>query len=259
MGLRFIAALLLLCSFEGMTTRAQGTSASSSAPSVAEQYLFQQANAERLQRGLVALRWDAALHRAAFAHAQQMAVRQSISHQYAGEPELADRGKTAGAQFSLIAENVAEAATAVLIHAAWMNSPGHRANLLDPNVDAVGISVLQKNGQLYAVQDFERTVDARTLAAQEQTVGQLIVAAGTIAVLPSSDDARKTCALTEGFVGARQPTFVIRYTSGDLTKLPDTLKARIATGEYREAVVGACTAAGSQPFSTYSIAVLLYP
>jgi hypothetical protein len=252
MGLRFIAVVLLLCSGAEARLRAQG-------PSVAEQYLFQAANAERAQRGLPTLRWDASLYRAAHGHAQQMAARESISHQYPGEPELADRGKTAGAKFSVIAENVAEAQTAVRIHDAWMNSPGHRENLLDPRVDAVGISVLQRGGQLYAVQDFERSVATLSLEAQEQAVAQLVAAAGPVAILPNSDDARRTCALETGYAGARQPWFVMRYTSGDLAQIPDVLKTKIATGKFREAVVGACPAAGNQPFSSYSIAVLLYP
>jgi hypothetical protein len=188
-----------------------------------------------------------------------MAARGSISHKYPGEPELGSRGKTAGAKFSVIAENVAEAQTAVRIHDAWMNSPGHRANLLDPQVDAVGISVLQRDGQLYAVQDFDRSVATLSLAAQERAVAQLVAAAGPVEMLANSDDARRTCALSTGYAGARQPTFVMRYTSGDLVRIPDVLKAKIATGKYREAVVGACEAAGKQSFSSYSIAVLLYP
>src|ERR1700742_3316719 len=154
MGLHVVAGLLFCLVF---------LSASAQTISVSEQYLFQAANAERAQRGLPALRWDAALYRAAQRHAQEMAERQSISHQYPGEPELADRGKNAGARFSVISENVAEAGTAVRIHDAWMNSPGHRENLLDPRVDAVGISVRSRNGQLYAVQDFERKVESLTL------------------------------------------------------------------------------------------------
>jgi Cysteine-rich secretory protein family len=250
MGLRLVAGLLLCTVFS--PGRAQ-------AVSVAEQYLFQAANAERAQRGLSTLRWDSALYRAAQGHSLEMAKRESISHQYSGEPELASRGKSAGARFSLIAENVAEAQTAVRIHDAWMNSPGHRANLLDPHVDAVGISVRSRNGQLYAVQDFERAVESLTLEQQEQAVGKLVAAAGPVAIGVAAEDARRTCAQSTGFAGARQPMFVMRYTSGDLLRIPDVLKVRIASGKYSEAVVGACEAAGKQPFSTYSIAVLLYP
>jgi hypothetical protein len=252
MGPRFVAGVVLLFAWAAVPSYGQNAS-------VAEQYLFQAANAERVQRGLPELRWDSALYRAARNHAQQMASRASISHQYPGEPELAERGKAAGAKFSVIAENVAEAPTAVRIHDAWMNSPGHRENLLDPRVDSVGISVLRRDGQLYAVQDFERTVAALSLDAQEQTVAQMVAAVGSIAILPTTEDARRTCELSTGWAGSRQPWFVMRYTSGDLSRIPDTLKSKIATGKFRQAAVGACAPAGDQPFSSYSIAVLLYP
>jgi hypothetical protein len=244
-------AVLLFCSWAGAVARAQQIS-------IAEQYLFQAANAERASRGLTALRWDSALYRAAQGHAQQMAARRNISHQYPGELELADRGKSAGAKFSVIAENVAEAETAVRIHDAWMNSPGHRANLLDPRVDAVGISVLQRDGQLYAVQDFERSVATLSVDAQEQTVARLMLAAGQINILPGSDDARRTCAMERGYSGDRQPNFVTRFTAGDLSRIPDSLRAQLQSGRYREAVVGACDTKESGPFTSYNIAVILY-
>ncbi len=227
--------------------------------SVAEQYLFAQANAERAQRGLPQLRWDGALYRAAQTHAKEMALRQSISHQYPGEPELSDRGRAAGARFSVIAENVAEAPTAVRIHDAWMNSPGHRANLLDAQVDSVGISVLSRNGQLYAVEDFDRSVANLSLEEQEHAVQALLGEAVPIEVLPTSDQVRQTCLMDTGFAGDRRPGFVMRYTAGELTRLPDALKTRLSTGKYRQAEVGACMAKDSQAFSTFKIAVVLYP
>lgn len=51
----------------------------------------------------------------------------------------------------------------------------------------------------------------------------------------------------------------MRYTSTDLSRLPAELVARIATGEYNQAVVGACTTGMHGPSTTYSLAVLLYP
>jgi len=227
--------------------------------SVAEQYLFAAANGERTQRGLQPLRWDAALYRAAFGHAQEMAARASISHQYAGEAELADRGRSAGARFSEIAENVAEAPTAVRIHDAWMNSPGHRANLLDPQVDSVGISVMRRDGQLYAVQDFGRTVATLSFAQQEDKVGSLMLSIASLQLLPTSDDVRRTCSMDTGFAGSRRPWFVMRYTAGDLSRLPDALKVELASGKFHQAAVGACAGRGDQPFTAFNIAVLLYP
>jgi len=233
--------------------------ATSAPPTVAEQYLFQSANAERVQRGMRPLRWDNSLFRAADMHARQMAARASISHQYPGEPDLSTRGRDAGAKFNVISENVAEAPDAVRIHDAWMHSAGHRANLLDPRVDSVGIGVISRNGELYAVEDFDRSFVNLSLEQQEDAVADLVQSAASIVVLPSSEIARRTCAMQTGYAGDRVPWFVMRYTAAELNTLPDALKDKLASGQFRQAQVGACTAAGTNNFSAYSIAVMLYP
>src|SRR4051812_38071161 len=83
---------------------------------LAEQYLLSAANQEREARGLPPLHRNISLARAAAEHARTMAAHQSISHQFAGEQELTERGAHAGAQFSAIAENVGEAPSVVKIH-----------------------------------------------------------------------------------------------------------------------------------------------
>ncbi len=228
-------------------------------PSVAEQYLFSAANAERAQRGLTALRWDAALYQAASFHADAMAAHSTISHQFAGEPELTTRGATAGAHFSVISENVAMAPTAVEIHDMWMNSPHHRENLLDSKVDSVAIRVVRRNGELYAVEDFEKSVANLSLDDQERKVASLLQRTASVTVLTAAEDARRTCALDSGYVGPRKPWFVMRFTAGELNQLPDTLQDKLASGKYHQAVVGACPVTGSKNFTAYNIAVLLYP
>jgi hypothetical protein len=234
--------------------------AASPAPgSVAEQYLFAAANAERAQRGLPQLHWDGALYQAALGHAREMASRASISHQYPGEPELAQRGKIAGAHFSVIAENVAEAPTAVRIHDAWMNSPGHRENLLDPRVDSIGISVIRRDGQLYAVQDFDRSVVRLSLREQESEVGRLVSSTADVALASATEEDRQTCSMESGYAGERQPWYLMRFTAGELDRLPAALKARLETGKYRHATVAACSPVNDQPFTSFHIAVLLYP
>ncbi len=227
-------------------------------PTVAEQYLLSEANAERVERGLQPLHWDGALYQAASYHAQQMAERESISHQYEGEPELATRGEEAGARFSVISENVAEAPNAILIQQAWMNSPKHRENLLDPRVDSIGIRVVGRDGRLYAVEDIDRSVMNLSLEQQERSVAQLLQVQSSVEVLPTSEDARRTCAMESGYAGDRQPWFVMRYTAFDLTKIPDLLAQKLASGKYYGAEVGACPAEGAHNFSVYSIAVMLY-
>ena len=229
------------------------------AGSVAEQYLFSAANAEREQRGLPALRWDDTLYRAAQRHAGEMAARESISHQYPGELDLEQRGHEAGARFTLISENVAEAWSAPVIHDAWMQSPDHRANLLDPRVNSVGISVMRRGGQLYAVEDFDRAVENLSFAEQENAVASLLRTEARLYFLPNVDDARRTCEMDTGYAGARRPWFVMRFTTASLDRLPQVLRERLATGKYHSAVVGACDARGAGDFTPYAIAVMLFP
>ncbi len=227
-------------------------------PTVAEQYLLSAANAERVQRGLHPLRWDGSLYVAANYHAQQMAERESISHQYDGEPELAARGQEAGARFSVIAENVATAPSAIMIQEAWMNSPKHRENLLDPRVDSIGIRVVSRDGRLFAVEDLDRSVIQLSLEQQESAVGQVLQSLADLEVRQGAGTARNTCAMNSGYAGDRRPWFVMRYTAYDLTKIPEMLQQKLASRQYREAAVGACSAQGTQSFSAYSIAVMLY-
>jgi hypothetical protein len=248
-----ITTLLLSAAAVPMQAAAQST------PTVAEQYLFTAANHERAQQGLPALRWDDKLYRAADAHAVEMVQRESISHQYPGEPDISARVLRAGAHFSVVAENVAEAPTAVRIHDAWMQSPGHRANLLDPRLDAVGIRVLSRDGQLYAVEDFDRSVAMLSLEQQETAVATLLESKASVTAVPSALDARRTCAMDTGYAGTAKPWFVMRYTAADVNELPPTLQAKLATGKFHRALVGACPATDTQNFTAYNIAVLLYP
>lgn len=256
-----------LCGFSGLSCTllfAAAASAASAPPppklaSVAEQYLFSAANAERIQRGLQPLKWDETLHHAAQRHAGEMAARESISHQYPGEADLANRGHEAGARFTVISENVAEAWSAPEIHDAWMQSPDHRANLLDPRVNSIGISVERRDGQLYAVEDFDRTVVNLPFEDQEATVAELLENEARINVIPDAEAARRTCEMNTGYAGAIKPWFVMRFTAASLDRLPSTLRAKLATGKYHSAEVGACDARSTGPFTAYAIAVMLFP
>ena len=223
---------------------------------VAEQYLLSAVNQERAAHDLAPVRLDATLCRAALGHAQRMAARGDISHQFAGEPELAARGAEAGARFSRITENVGEGPSIVQMHEALMRSPGHRRNILDAEVDAVGIAVLLWNGQLYAVEDFQTTVRNLTLGQQEAVVGMALDALG-VEMVPS-EQARETCAMDAGYAGEYAPAYVIRYTTDDLTKLPARLTTRLSSGREHRAAVGACVSNRQSSFSEYRIAVLLY-
>lgn len=228
-----------------------------------EQSLLEAANRERIARGIAPLRFDPVLAEAARFHVLQMAARGDISHQFPGEPDLSRRGAAAGAHFSLISENVAEAPRASMFHELWMHSKGHRENLLDPQVDAVGIAVVSRDGQFYAVEDFASTVETASFDQQEAAVSHVLAREG-VAVAPNGmtstvAQARMACAMDTGFPGRHKPWYIMRYSADRLDRIPAQLESRIQSGKYRQAVVGACQDASSGPFSGYNIAVLLYP
>jgi len=157
---------------------------------------------------------------------------------------------------------VGEAPNVVRIHDMWMHSEHHRDNLLDPSSDSAGISVINRGGELYAVEDFAKTVRAATLDEQESTIAARIAERGRIALARNPEAvsaARETCAMSTGYAGERRPWFVMRFTSDSLTQVPRELQSRLASGRYHEAAVGACSTRKRSAFTSYNFAVLLYP
>jgi uncharacterized protein YkwD len=134
-----------------------GTAGAQQYASSTEFQLFNAANQERSARGLNLLRWNENLAAAARHHAREMAKRNVISHEFPGEASLPVRITKAGVQFSAVAENVADAGSVARIHELWMHSPQHRANILDKQMGHLGVGVVKRNGQYFAVEDFART------------------------------------------------------------------------------------------------------
>jgi hypothetical protein len=219
--------------------------------------LMQATNEDRAQHGLGELRWDAALARAAQAHANQMVRHGELSHQYSGEPDLMTRAGRDGAHFSTVAENIAVAPTPQQVESEWMHSPPHRHNILDPRLTTVGIGLVRQGNSLWAVEDFSAAVAQMGSSQIEQKVEQMVAEQGIRSVTASSV-ARQTCAMDHGFAGTR-PNFVMRWESSDLSRLPDVLEQKILTGQYRTAAVGACRSGNqSGGFTSYRLAVMLF-
>jgi len=122
-----------------------------------ERELFASVNQARRAQGLASLRWDESLATAARRHAEAMAEHGSAQHGFEGEASLSARVKQAGVHFSSLSENVTQGPSPEFIHAQFMKSPPHRANILDRDVDSVGIGVVERGGQLFAVEDFSQT------------------------------------------------------------------------------------------------------
>jgi len=125
-------------------------------PSSEEGALFQAVNRERQKAGLSALRWDDDLATAARQHASAMAKQRSLAHTLPGEPSLPGRATRAGVHFSWLAENIVVAEDTDAAHLAFLQSPNHRANMLDSGMDSVGIGMAERGGQVYVVEDFAK-------------------------------------------------------------------------------------------------------
>jgi uncharacterized protein YkwD len=123
---------------------------------VTEQQLFQAINRERAANGLPALKWDEGLATAARQHAEVMAAQRAIAHGFPGEASLPSRATRAGVHFSWLSENVAAGPSAENISEQWMQSPNHRANLLDADMDTIGAGTAERNGVVFAVADFSK-------------------------------------------------------------------------------------------------------
>jgi len=223
----------------------------------AEQQVMDMANADRAQQGLPPLKWDPALAQAATQHAQLMAQQPAaLSHQYPGEPDLDARAGSAGAHFRAIAENIALAPSPQALNQEWMHSPPHRANILDPRMDTIGVGLVKRGGNYYAVEDFASTVADLGPQQVEQKIGQLLQQRG-LQPAGLTEQARQTCEMESGSAGGTKPWFIMRWEGTDLGRLPDVLEQKISTGKYHKAAVGACGKPG-QGFTTYKIAVMLY-
>jgi uncharacterized protein YkwD len=110
-------------------------------------------NAERSSRGLVALRFDRRLQQAALDHGGDMVANGYFAHEGRNGSRPADRIRAAGylsrGAAWRIGENLAwgtgDFATPRSIMAAWMNSPGHRDNILLPAYRQIGFGVIAGN------------------------------------------------------------------------------------------------------------------
>jgi uncharacterized protein YkwD len=228
-----------------------------------EQQLLAAANRDRATRGIAPLRFDPVLAEAARFHALQMAQHADIAHQFPGEPDLAQRGSQAGVHFSLISENVGEAPGGYSFHDLWMHSPDHRENLLDPEVNIVGIAIVARGDEFYAVEDFAATVETVSFEQQEEAINQVLsrtgLTVGPTVQTSSTAQARLACQMDSGFPGQHRPWYIMRYSADRLGQIPPQLEHRIQSGQYHQAVVGACQDGADGPFAGYNIAILLYP
>jgi hypothetical protein len=112
-------------------------------------------NDARQRAGLGALACDEALTRAATLHSEDMCDRDYFSHTSRDGRSHDERMRDAGATFSTSGENIAWGqGSASEVHRTWMNSWGHRANILGRQYGRIGIGYAPCGGSPYWTQNF---------------------------------------------------------------------------------------------------------
>jgi hypothetical protein len=245
-----IVACVILCAWTRVDAQSD--------PANRAREIFALTNHDRVAQGLPPLRWNAALAAAAQGHAERMADENFLSHEYPGEGDVGARAERAGAHFQAIAENIATGPNGEAIEDEWMHSAPHRRNILDPQMNAIGIGVVERRGTLYAVEDFDDASEALSAGQVESRVGALLRREG-IEPMASHEAAEEACATGSGYPKYGTGRLVIRFDTPDLRQLPEQVAGEIRGGDYRKASVAVCSNANKQgSFTTYRVAIVLY-
>lgn len=100
-------------------------------------------NSERKKAGLKPVEWDDSLAALAREHCEDMVNRDFFSHDNPDGLSPFDRMKRAGIDYLAAGENIAAGSySPIEAMEGWMSSPGHRANILNPDFKSMGVSVV---------------------------------------------------------------------------------------------------------------------
>ena len=222
----------------------------------AEHQLLDLANQARAQAGAPPLKLDAGMSQAARAHAEEMFATRQLSHQFAGEPTLPQRlAATTHTQLDQEGENVALDFDAPQAQQHLMHSPPHRANLLNPDYNVIGMGVVRSGDRLYIVQDFGHALPNYSAGEVKDRIAATVAQARHQAKqpdlarvdLPAADAA--ACSMAQADKLGTSPVHQLaqRYTVLTYTSLhPETLPANadhaLSSHNLHSFSVGACYA-----------------
>lgn len=263
----FIAVTVVMFSLRSLATAQQITSTTEM-----ERQIFDWTNQERTKVNAPPLTWDNRLAIAARLHSDEMAKQKNLTHQLPGEAKFTERLSLQGARFSAAAENVGYGDDAETLQSGWMHSPGHRANLLNPAYNQMGVGIVRSGDRLWATEDFATGVSRLSSDDFEQAVEKQIASLRkeqglpTMEVVSSSQLRRIACAgdTSGGAAMAALPrrnmqAYSFNFTTPNAADLPNVLTKRVLempTGGYS---IGACLSqAGNNGMSTYRVLIALY-
>lgn len=126
-----------------------------------EDEIFNATNAERQKQGLPALKRNSTANKYARSKSLEMLNLNYFDHKSPNNGYIQDIAKKDGWKYSRIGENIytmtggqASSVSGASIINSWMNSEGHRKNILNSGYTEIGIGVTFRNGKLYATQIF---------------------------------------------------------------------------------------------------------
>ncbi|HEX6310771.1 MAG TPA: CAP domain-containing protein [Acidimicrobiia bacterium] len=146
---RLLAILLLVTA---LTAGCYAGNASDLPTGGINRQLFELVNTDRAANGLPGLQWDSQLGGLAQEWSQQMASTRTFRHRDLNE--VINRAEYA--PYDRLGENILVGGCGISpeeIERAWMNSPGHRANILG-NYNTIGIGTVCQDRRLWATQNF---------------------------------------------------------------------------------------------------------
>jgi len=152
-----LVALLAACQPQSPAAQKASANCGPAAPDNSiTQGVFDRVNSDRAANGLGPLSWNPQLACLAQDHSNWMATTGNFSHR---DLSVTIR-QPAYAGYASLGENILVGPNTMsggAMEDAWMNSPGHRANILSPNFDSIGIAVgWSPDGRIWATQNFGR-------------------------------------------------------------------------------------------------------
>lgn len=126
-----------------------------------EQLIFNKVNEERTKAGVPALSYNSTMETYARVKSKDMGVRNYFDHVDPDGEMITAQMARDGVSYNAWGENIAyiggvsdAAALAEQFMTNWMNSDGHRANILSPNFTSIGVGVYKSGNRYYATQEF---------------------------------------------------------------------------------------------------------
>ncbi len=234
--------------------------------------IFRLLNEFRAEHDQAALAWDDRLADAALDHDFLVAANKQLSHQYSGEPILTLRLAKNDIRLNRAGENLASASTVTGAHEALVASPPHRANMLSPDFNAVGIAVVRAGDTFYVVQDFaHRLAEIPTAQFEDEIAAEfdrLRARSRTAPLTHASSDMLRNAAcamarkddLDANDVRVPGARHIVSFTINEAQKLPKDLTQLRTSTDLGSYTVGACFARNqSYPNGTFWVLMALFP